>query len=112
MTHLDLSPRQLECLKLIARGELTKSIADILHISIKTVQLHRYNLMHRLGLHSIAEVVHYALHHNLIPNLYESKNSTLTLIGKAGCSRSEAVSLARRCFSNSNPPDPKGHPSS
>ena len=62
----DLSPRQLEILKLIARGYSTKEIADRLHLSVKTVQSHRTQLMQRLDLHDVAGLVRYAIRHGLI----------------------------------------------
>jgi DNA-binding NarL/FixJ family response regulator len=61
-----LTPRQLEVLKLIARGYSTKELADRLRISVKTAQTHRTDLMQRLDLHDVAGVVRYAIRQGLI----------------------------------------------
>ena len=56
-----LSPRQTEVLRLIAEGKTTKQIAQILEISVKTVETHRAQLMERLGIHDVAGLVRYAI---------------------------------------------------
>jgi DNA-binding NarL/FixJ family response regulator len=56
-----LTPRQRDVLRLIAEGGSTKSISERLRISVKTVEAHRYQLMHRLGIHEIAGLVRYAI---------------------------------------------------
>ena len=56
-----LSPRQREVLRLIAEGMTTKQIAQILEISVKTVETHRAQLMERLGIHDVAGLVRYAI---------------------------------------------------
>jgi DNA-binding NarL/FixJ family response regulator len=56
-----LTVRQLEILQLIADGRLSKEIAHILGISIKTVDFHRARIMARLGARSVAEVIRIAL---------------------------------------------------
>ena len=61
-----LSPRQRQVLQLVAEGRTTKAIADTLCISSRTVEFHRYRLMKSLGLHTIAELVRYAIQHNLV----------------------------------------------
>jgi DNA-binding NarL/FixJ family response regulator len=62
LSRLDsLTPRQREILQLIAEGRSTKAVARRLGISVKTAEAHRTQLMVRLGLHSVAEVVHYAI---------------------------------------------------
>ena len=61
-----LSPRQRQVLQLIAEGRTTKAIADTLCISSRTVEFHRYRLMKSLGLHTIAELVRYAIRHDLV----------------------------------------------
>ena len=63
---LKLSPRQREVLQLVAEGGNTKEIAEILHVSPRTVEFHRYRIMETLGLHSTAELVQYAIKHRLI----------------------------------------------
>jgi DNA-binding NarL/FixJ family response regulator len=61
-----LTPRQREVLLLIAEGHSTKAVARRLGISVKTAETHRTQLMERLGVHSVAEVVHYAIQSGLI----------------------------------------------
>ena len=56
-----LSPRQREVLRLIAEGHTTKQIAQVLEISVKTVETHRAQLMERLGIYEVAGLVRYAI---------------------------------------------------
>ena len=58
---VDLSPREIEVLKLIAEGLLNKQIADSLGISTKTSEKHRYSLMEKLGIHDTAGLTRYAI---------------------------------------------------
>jgi DNA-binding NarL/FixJ family response regulator len=62
----DLSPRQRDVVRLIAQGRPMKQIADILQISIKTVEFHKSKIMQRLGLQSTAELVRYAVTHGIL----------------------------------------------
>ncbi len=61
-----LTPREVEVLTLVAEGHTNQEIADILVLSIKTVQAHRANVMEKLGLHDITHLVRFALHYGLI----------------------------------------------
>jgi DNA-binding NarL/FixJ family response regulator len=66
-TGLDLlTPRQREILQLIAEGKSTREIAETLHLSVKTVEKHRSNLMRKLGLHNTAAVTVYAIRQGLV----------------------------------------------
>ncbi|HEX4301108.1 MAG TPA: response regulator transcription factor [Gammaproteobacteria bacterium] len=66
-TGLDLlTPRQREILQLIAEGKGTRDIAETLHLSVKTVETHRAQLMERLDIHDIAGLIRYALKKGLI----------------------------------------------
>jgi DNA-binding NarL/FixJ family response regulator len=56
-----LSPRQLEVLRLVSRGETSPEIAQTLDISVKTVETHRTELMRRIGVHDVVALVRYAL---------------------------------------------------
>lgn len=60
-----LTRREREVLKLIAEGLTSRSIAEKLDISFRTVQTHRGNLMEKLGIHNTAELVRYALDRGL-----------------------------------------------
>lgn len=55
--------RQREVLQLLAEGYSAKEIAAILHISLKTVEYHKYKMMEDLGIKSLAELVRYAVKH-------------------------------------------------
>ena len=61
-----LSDRQRQVLKLVAEGSTAKEIADTLHVSRKTVDSHRQNIMDRLGLDSIAALTKYAIQQGII----------------------------------------------
>lgn len=56
-----LTSRQKEVLQLIVEGYSTKKIADALNICIKTVDMHRYNLMETLGIYNVAGLVKFAI---------------------------------------------------
>ena len=61
-----LGRREIEVLKLIAKGESSPAIAQILHIATGTVEAHRAHLMEKLDLHNIAELTTYAIREALI----------------------------------------------
>jgi DNA-binding NarL/FixJ family response regulator len=61
-----LTPRQREVLQLIVEGSTTKAIAQILKISVKTVETHRAQLMSRLGIYDVAGLVRYAIRAGII----------------------------------------------
>ena len=61
-----LTPREREILKLIAEGYRNKKIADLLCISVKTVEKHRANLMQKLQLHSASALTAFAMEKGLI----------------------------------------------
>jgi two-component system, NarL family, response regulator NreC len=56
-----ITPREREVLQLVAEGNSTLEIAKLLNISGKTVDTHRRQIMHKLDLHSIAELTKYAV---------------------------------------------------
>ncbi len=60
-----LTPRQREVLQLLAEGRSTKQIASRLHVSVKTVETHRRQIMTKLDIHSIAELTKYAVREGL-----------------------------------------------
>ena len=61
-----LTDREREVLQLIAEGFASKDIADQLHISLKTVGVHRTNLMNKLDIHTVPELVRYAIRKGVI----------------------------------------------
>jgi len=60
-----LSPREREVLQLLAEGSKTRDIAATLHISAKTVDTYRLQIMEKLGIHSIAELTKFAIREGL-----------------------------------------------
>jgi DNA-binding NarL/FixJ family response regulator len=60
-----LSPREREVLQLIAEGRACTQVADKLHVSVKTVESHRQQLMQKLNLRSVAELTKYAIREGL-----------------------------------------------
>jgi DNA-binding NarL/FixJ family response regulator len=61
-----ITPRQREILQLLAEGRSAKEIAGVLAISARTVEFHKYQMMEAYGLHSSAELVHFAIKHGFI----------------------------------------------
>jgi DNA-binding NarL/FixJ family response regulator len=64
--RLELTPREREIIQLIAEGSSNKEVANTLGLSVKTVETHRTNLMRKLGLHSVVDVIHYAIRNRII----------------------------------------------
>jgi len=65
-TRLCLTPREREILQLLAEGKSNKEVASLLGISVNTAEAHRSNIMLKLNLHSLAELVHYAIRNNIV----------------------------------------------
>lgn len=65
-TETRLTLRQREVLQLIAEGRTMKEIASILHISSRTAESHKYEMMQVLGVSTTAELIQYAIRLNLI----------------------------------------------
>jgi len=65
-TTTTLTPRELQVATLLAYGYTNTVIADRLDISIRTAEMHRANAMHKLGADSRADVVRWALDHELL----------------------------------------------
>jgi len=66
LTEPSVSPREREIVQLLAEGKSTKEVAFILDLSIKTVETHRSNVMRKLGIHSVSELVLYAVRNNIV----------------------------------------------
>jgi DNA-binding NarL/FixJ family response regulator len=65
-TELDkLSGREREVLQLIAEGKSSAEVAELLHISVRTVDTHRHNIMTKIDVHSIAGLTKFAIRHGL-----------------------------------------------
>jgi DNA-binding NarL/FixJ family response regulator len=60
-----LTAREREVLQLMAEGQATKEIAATLHVSVKTVETHRRQIMEKLNIYSVAELTKYAIREGL-----------------------------------------------
>ena len=61
-----LTPRQIEVMKMVALGLRTRDIAEKLQLSVKTIESHRQEVMRRLGLRNMADLVRYAVRVGLV----------------------------------------------
>jgi DNA-binding NarL/FixJ family response regulator len=61
-----LTPREREIVQLLAEGKSNKEVASLLGISVNTAEAHRANIMLKLDLHSVTELVHYAIRNKII----------------------------------------------
>jgi DNA-binding NarL/FixJ family response regulator len=61
-----LTPREREIVQLLAEGKSTKEVATVLKLSVKTAETHRSNIMRKLRLHSVGELVLYAIRNNIV----------------------------------------------
>lgn len=61
-----LSPREREILQLVAEGKSNKETANTLNLSVKTVETHRASIMEKLDLHSVSDLVHFAIRNHIV----------------------------------------------
>ena len=61
-----LSAREREIVQLVAEGRTSKEVAAVLGISAKTAETHRANIMRKLEIHSVSDLVRYAVKNNMI----------------------------------------------
>jgi len=61
-----LTPREREIVQLLAEGKSTKEVAVTLGLSVKTAETHRSNIMRKLQLHSVSDLVLYAVRNNIV----------------------------------------------
>jgi DNA-binding NarL/FixJ family response regulator len=61
-----LTPREREVVQLLAEGKTSKEVAVVLNLSVKTAETHRTNVMRKLDLHSVADLVRYAVRNNIV----------------------------------------------
>lgn len=62
-----LTPRQRQILQLVVEGLGTRQIAERLYLSVKTVESHRIQMMHRLGIFDVPGLVRFAIRNGLVP---------------------------------------------
>jgi DNA-binding NarL/FixJ family response regulator len=60
------TPREVQVIRLVAEGKASKEIAAELGITLRTVETHRAKIMLKLGLHSLAELIHYAIRNKIV----------------------------------------------
>jgi DNA-binding NarL/FixJ family response regulator len=70
-----ITPRELEIIRLLAEGQSNKELSTQLGITVRTVETHRSKIMLKLGLHSLAELIHYAMRHEIISVKAADKSS-------------------------------------
>lgn len=68
-----ITPRQREILKMVAMGHTNREIAASLDISVRTVEVHRFNLMRRLNVRNVAQLLRQALQQGLLPRNFGVK---------------------------------------
>jgi DNA-binding NarL/FixJ family response regulator len=61
-----LTPREREVVQLLAEGKSSKEVAVVLGMSVKTAETHRSNIMRKLKLHSVSDLVLYAVRNNIV----------------------------------------------
>jgi DNA-binding CsgD family transcriptional regulator len=61
-----LSSREREIVQLLAEGQSSKEVAVTLGISVKTAETHRSNIMRKLEIHSVSELVRYAVRNRMV----------------------------------------------
>ena len=102
-----LSPREREVVQLVSEGKASKEVAMILNVSLATAETHRSNIFRKLKLHSVAELVLYAVRNEIVhvqfpllpgfSNTVEEQNhppatSGFAALPKSGNTRAEVVS--------------------
>jgi DNA-binding CsgD family transcriptional regulator len=100
-----LSPREREVVQLVSEGKGSKEIATILKLSLATAETHRSNILRKLRLHSIAELVLYAVRNEIIhvefspqlhiPNLEAERNRSAAFSANAAPRNSRANAVAQ-----------------
>ena len=61
-----LTPREREVVQLLAEGKTSKEVASVLSLSVKTAETHRTNVMRKLDLHTVADLVRYAVRNRIV----------------------------------------------
>jgi DNA-binding NarL/FixJ family response regulator len=64
--HAHPTPREKEIIRQLAAGKTNKEIAPELRITLRTVETHRGRIMMKMGLHSLTELIHYAIRDKII----------------------------------------------
>jgi DNA-binding NarL/FixJ family response regulator len=67
LPHAQLSDRELQVFSLIVNGASVSSAAAALDVSVKTISTHKTRILQKMGLHSVAEMIQYAIAQGLLP---------------------------------------------
>ena len=70
---LHITPRQREILRMVAMGHTNREIGESLAISVRTVEVHRFNLMRRLNVRNVAQLLRQALQLGLLNRSFATK---------------------------------------
>jgi DNA-binding NarL/FixJ family response regulator len=68
-----LTPRQHDILRLVSIGHTNREIAEVLKISVRTVEVHRFNLMRRLNVRNVAQLLRRALQLGLLAKTFGTR---------------------------------------
>ena len=68
-----LTPRQRDILRLVSIGHTNREIAEVLEISVRTVEVHRFNLMRRLNVRNVAQLLRRSLQLGLLARSFGAK---------------------------------------
>ncbi len=68
-----LTPRQNDILPLVASGQTNREIAAVLEISVRTVEVHRFNLIRRLNVRNVVQLLRRALQLGLLTKMFRTK---------------------------------------
>lgn len=66
LPHKQLSDREFEVFSLLVNGKSITEIAELLHVSVKTISTHKTRILHKMGMPSLADLVQYAVAHRLL----------------------------------------------
>lgn len=86
-----LTPRHREVLQLIMQGMTNREIAETLRISRRTVEVHRTNIMRRLGARNISDLFREAIVQRLVPKRFWRHGGSLEAASAAGQTNAEAT---------------------
>jgi DNA-binding NarL/FixJ family response regulator len=86
-----LTARESQVIQLLAEGKSNKEVASLLDLSVKTAETHRSNIMSKLGLHSVSELVMYAVRNNIVQTYNSVSESEPSVTQESVPSEQESV---------------------
>lgn len=69
LPHKRLSDREFEVFNLLVSGKSITEISEILHLSVKTISTHKTNILNKMGMHTMSDIIQYAVANKLISRL-------------------------------------------